>query len=101
MNWLILAAKSPVDPTGGSPWGLLLPWVLILGIFWIMIIMPQRKQQKQRNTMLKSLKKGDKVITLGGMHGEIVEIDDEDVKVRVAEKLEIKLIRSAISKVKN
>ncbi|MGE5606570.1 MAG: preprotein translocase subunit YajC [Bacteroidota bacterium] len=74
---------------------------LIFVVFWFLMIMPQRKQQKQRNAMLSNLKKGDKVVTIGGIHGEIVEFDDEDLKLRVADKVEIKFTRSAIARVKS
>ncbi|HEX7714104.1 MAG TPA: preprotein translocase subunit YajC [Bacillota bacterium] len=107
MDWLILAATQPAaaaanGATGAaSIWGGLLPMILILVFFWIIIIMPQRKQQKQRDAMLKNLKKGDKVITAGGLHGEIVEIDEEDVRLRVADKVELKFTRGSISRVKS
>lgn len=102
MDWLILAATKPVAPTGlnslfGSP---LIMMILILVFFWIIIIIPQRKQQKQRDNMLKNLQKGNKVITTGGIHGEIVEIDDDDIRLRVADKVEIKVIKSAVGRVK-
>jgi preprotein translocase subunit YajC len=51
--------------------------------------------------MLSNLKKGDKVVTIGGIHGEIVEFDDEDVKLKVADKVEVKFAKSAISRVKS
>lgn len=104
MDWLILAAKQPVANTAtgaASLWGGLLPMILILVFFWVIIIMPQRKQQKQRDTMLKNLKKGDKVITAGGVHGEIIELDEDDVKLRVADKVELKFTRGSISRVKS
>ena len=107
MDWLILAATQPAaaaanGATGAaSIWGGLLPMILILVFFWIIIIMPQRKQRKQRDAMLKNLKKGDKVITAGGLHGEIVEIDEEDVRLRVADKVELKFTRGSISRVKS
>ncbi|NLW46123.1 MAG: preprotein translocase subunit YajC [Firmicutes bacterium] len=74
---------------------------LVFVVFWFLMIMPQRKQQKQRNTMLSNLKKGDKVVTIGGLHGEIIEFDEEDVKLRVADKVEVKFAKSAISRVKS
>lgn len=108
MDWLILAATQPAansaanGATGAaSLWGGLLPMILILVFFWVIIIMPQRKQQKQRDAMLKNLKKGDKVITTGGLHGEIVELDEDDVKLRVADKVELKFSRGSVSRVKS
>ncbi|HEY8345110.1 MAG TPA: preprotein translocase subunit YajC [Bacillota bacterium] len=77
-----------------------LPMILVFVIFWFILIMPQRKQQKQRQAMLDALKKGDKVITIGGIHGEILEIDGDDLRLRIGDKVEIKILRSAISRVK-
>jgi len=71
-----------------------------LAFMWFALITPQRKQQKERQKMLSELKKGDKVITIGGIHGEIIDLDEDDVKLRVADKVEIKMLRSAISRVK-
>lgn len=99
---LLLAAQAPGAAPGSTDfWLQILPFVVIFGVFWLFIIMPQRKQQKQRQAMLNSIKKGDKVITAGGLHGEVVEIDDEDVKLRVADKVELKFSRGSIAKVKN
>jgi preprotein translocase subunit YajC len=60
---------------------------------------PQKKQQKERASLLGSLKKGQKIVTIGGIYGEIVELDDEKVKVQVSEKVELTFARSAIANV--
>jgi len=103
MNWFILAVAAPAanpvaNPVGGL--GTILPFVLMIGVFYFMMIMPQKKQQKQREAMLNGMKKGDKVITVGGIHGEITELDEEDLKVRIADKVEIKCTRASVAKVK-
>ena len=59
----------------------------------------QKKQQKERANLLGSLKKGQKIVTIGGIYGEIVELDDEKVKVQVSEKVELTFARSAIANV--
>jgi len=103
MNWWILAAsvnQAAAPAHGAAGWASLLPMVVFFAIFYFILIMPQRKKQKQHNEMLKNLKKGDKVITIGGIHGEVVEFDDDDLKLRVSDKVEIKFSRSAIQKVK-
>jgi preprotein translocase subunit YajC len=103
MSWFIIAATATPSGTPGGSFlnsGFLM-MILLLVVFWVVLIMPQRKQQKQRDTMLKSLKKGDKVVTIGGLYGEIIEMDDDDVKLRVADKVEMKFTRGAISKVKS
>ncbi|HBE79815.1 MAG TPA: preprotein translocase subunit YajC [Firmicutes bacterium] len=96
MNLLAAAA-----PAGNSGMIQILILVGFFAIFYFLMIMPQRKQQKQRQAMLNSLKKGDKVITTGGLHGEVIELDEEDVRLRVADKVELKFSRSAVARVKN
>jgi len=97
----MLAAGKTAAATQGGAWSSLIMMGLIFVVFWFLMIMPQRKQQKQRNTMLSNLKKGDKVVTIGGIHGEIIEFDEEDIKLRVADKVEIKFAKSAIARVKS
>ncbi|HEY8391532.1 MAG TPA: preprotein translocase subunit YajC [Capillibacterium sp.] len=93
------AFQAPAAQQGASVASLI--WMFaLLAIFWVIMIVPQRKQQKKRMEMLNALKKGDKVITIGGIHGEITEIGDEDIRLRIADKVEIKLTKSSISRVK-
>ncbi len=101
MNFWMLAANQPAAQAQGSAWSSLIMMGLIFVVFWFLMIMPQRKQQKQRNMMLSNLKKGDKVVTIGGIHGEITEFDEDDVKLRVADKVELKFTKSAIARVKS
>ena len=93
------ALQAPTAPQGCSVTSMI--WMfLLLGIFWVIMIVPQRKQQKKRMEMLNALKKGDKVVTIGGIHGEITEISDEDLRLRIADKVEIKLTKGSVSRVK-
>lgn len=80
----------------GTLLGLFLPFIIMLLFFWLVLIRPQQKQQKQRQEMLDSLKKGDQVITWGGIHGEITALKDEQLTLKIAEKVEIKLERSGV-----
>ena len=73
---------------------------VLLGVFWVLMILPQRRQQKKRAEMLNALKKGDKVITIGGIHGEITELGDEDIRIRIADKVEVKITKGSVSRVK-
>lgn len=77
----------------------LLPFILMLVIFYFLLIRPQQKQQKQRNEMLRNLRKGNRVITLGGIFGEIVGITDETIKLKVADRVELLMTRSSVSQV--
>ena len=75
------------------------PILLMVVIFYFLLWRPQKKQQKERASLLGSLKKGQKIVTLGGIYGEIVELDDEKVKVQVSEKVELTFARTAVANV--
>ncbi len=74
-----------------------LPFFLMGGIFYFMLWKPQKKQQQERQNLLNSLKKGDKIITIGGIYGTITDISARTVKVEVAEGVEVTMVRSAVS----
>lgn len=70
---------------------------LIFVIFYFMIIRPQQKRAKERQALLDSVKKGDKIITSGGMHGKVINIDETTILVEVADNVKIKVERSAVT----
>ncbi|WP_028544776.1 preprotein translocase subunit YajC [Paenibacillus taiwanensis] len=84
---------------GSSIWSLLLPFVLMFAVFYFLLIRPQQKKSKTRNSMLSALKKNDKIVTIGGLHGTIVEITDDTVVLRVNDVTKLTFDRSAISHV--
>ena len=75
------------------------PILLMVVIFYFLLWRPQKKQQKERASLLGSLKKGQKIVTIGGIYGDIVELDDEKVKVQVSEKVELTFARTAVANV--
>ena len=75
------------------------PILLMVVIFYFLLWRPQKKQQKERASLLGSLKKGQKIVTIGGIYGEIVELDDEKGKVQVSEKVELTFARTAVANV--
>ena len=82
---------------GGNILGLVGPFVLMFVVFYFLLIRPQQKKTKTRNTMLKSLKKGDKIVTIGGLHGTIMEISDDIVVLRVNDVTRLTFDRGSIS----
>ncbi|MCY9512942.1 preprotein translocase subunit YajC [Paenibacillus apiarius] len=78
---------------------MLLPFIAMFAVFYFLLIRPQQKKQKQRNSMLSALKKGDKIVTIGGLHGTIVEITDDIVVLRVNDVTKMTFDRSAISNI--
>lgn len=84
---------------GGGMLAMLMPFVLMFVIFYFLLIRPQQKKQKARTQMLGALKKGDKVVTIGGIHGSIMEITDDIVVLRVNDVTKLTFDRSAINNV--
>jgi preprotein translocase subunit YajC len=88
------------QPSSGEGPGLMSNVILfgsIILIFYFMIIRPQQKRTKERQKLIESMKKGDKVITSGGMYGTVAGLDEKTVLVEIADKIKVKLDRSAIA----
>jgi preprotein translocase subunit YajC len=82
----------------GQPAGLtsFLPFAIILGIFYVLILMPMQKRQKKVQEFQDALKVGDKVVTTGGIYGQITRINDKSVQVQIADKVRIEIARAAV-----
>lgn len=81
---------------GSSPLLQIVPFALILGIFYFIILLPARRKQQKVQEFLNNLKVNDKVITTGGIWGQITKIDDQNVQLEVAERVRIRVSRAAI-----
>jgi preprotein translocase subunit YajC len=72
--------------------------ILLMGIiFYFMLYRPQKKEQQRRNELLNGLKKGDRIVTIGGLYGTIIGFSDKTVTIKVAEKVEVTIARTAVS----
>jgi preprotein translocase subunit YajC len=80
----------------GSP---LVMMVIVMGIFYVMLILPQQRQRKKMQQMLSALKAGDKVVTNGGIYGTIAGLDGDTVILKIADQVKIRIARSAITQV--
>jgi preprotein translocase subunit YajC len=83
-------------PDGGSPWLSFLPFALVLGIFYFIILLPMRKKQQKVQEFLESLKVGDKIITTGGIHGQVTRISGEVVQLQIADKVRIDISKASV-----
>ena len=81
---------------GGSPLLQVVPFVLILAIFYFIILLPSKRKQQKVQEFIDNLKVNDKVITTSGIFGQIVRLDDQSVQLQVADKVNIKVSRAAI-----
>ena len=102
---LPLLIGTPEGAGGASTGGagglltMLLPFALIIGVFYFLIIRPQSKKQKETKAMLSSLRKNDRVATIGGIRGTIVSVKDDTVIVKVDNNVKMEFSKSAISAV--
>ncbi|MDR0502728.1 MAG: preprotein translocase subunit YajC [Treponema sp.] len=97
----LLMAAPQTDGAAG-PGGFLtsiIPFALIIFIFYFLIIRPQNKKRKETEKMLSAVKKGDKVVTIGGIHGTIQSVKETTVIIKVDDNVKLELLRSAISSV--
>ena len=88
-------------PDGTSPLVQVIPFVLILGIFYFIILLPTKRKQQKVQTFLDALKVNDKVVTTGGIYGQITKLDDQRVELQIADKVRIKVSRQAIGGYEN
>ena len=97
MNWLNFAFM-PGNPEGGAnPLSMLVPVVGMLAIFYLLLIRPQQKRQKETQKMIDAIKKGDRVVTSSGIYGSVVGVKDNIVVLKVAENVKIEMLKTAVS----
>ena len=74
-----------------------LPLILLFAVFYFLLIRPQQKRARTHKSFVENLKKGDRVVTSGGMYGTITGVTDDAVTIEVAEKVRVKVLKSAIA----
>lgn len=94
---LLLAMQPAGEQGGGSMTSTLIMFGAIFAIFYFMIIRPQQKRQKERTAMLEALKKGDKVVTSGGIHGTVAGLDEKTILVDVGNNVKMTFERQAVN----
>jgi preprotein translocase subunit YajC len=87
------------DGSGGSMIGNLVFILAIFAVMYFLMIRPQRRQQREREAMLAAIKKGDKVLISGGIHGSIVGVEEKTLLVQIADNVKVKVERAAVATV--
>ena len=98
MDFLIQTAYAQ-GAEQASPFGMLLPMIVIFAAFYFLLIRPQQKKQKAHTALVAALKEGDEVLTAGGILGKITGVSEHYVIVKVAENTEIKMQKSSVAQV--
>jgi preprotein translocase subunit YajC len=97
---MMMQAAPSSAPSGAT--GILLgiaPWLLIFVIFYLLMIRPQQQRVKQHQAAINAVKKGDEVITGGGIRGKVTKVSDDEAEVEIAQGVKVRVIKSTISQV--
>lgn len=92
-----MTVMALVQSAGSSFIGTMVPMAVIIGIFYFLVIAPANKQRKKTEAMLAALKKGDQVVTSGGIYGTIQSVDADTVILKIADNVKIKISRSSVA----
>jgi preprotein translocase subunit YajC len=83
-------------PEGGSPWLQLVPFALVLGIFYFIILLPMKRKQQKVQDFIDNLKVGDRVITTGGLHGQVTRLGGDTIQLQIADKVRVEVAKAAV-----
>jgi preprotein translocase subunit YajC len=92
---LVFALAAPAN-SQVSPWVQLVPFALVLAIFYFIILLPMRRRQRRVQEFLANLKVGDRVVTTSGIYGSITKLTDRSVQLQIADKVRIEIARTAV-----
>jgi preprotein translocase subunit YajC len=93
---LVLAMGAPAD-SGANPWVQLIPFALVLAIFYFLILLPMQRKQKKVQQFLNALKVGDRIVTSSGIYGQITKLSDKSLQVQIADKVRIDISKAAVA----
>ncbi len=95
--------QSTSAPAGGASAMLvgIMPWLLIFLIFYMLMIRPQQKRMKEHQAQIASVKKGDDVVTAGGIRGRVTKVTEDEAEVEIAQGVRVRVVKSTLSQVLN
>ncbi len=93
---ILLMQNAPAKSGSSALFSALVPLLVIFGIFYLFLIVPQMRNEKKRKALLASIKKGDKVMTVGGIVGTVSKVDEHFISLKVSQDTTIKFERSAV-----
>jgi preprotein translocase subunit YajC len=94
-NSFLLAMGTP-GQSGANPLVQLIPFALVLAIFYFVILLPMKRRQQKVSEFLSTLKVGDRVVTSGGIYGSITRLGEQSVQIQIADKVRIEISRNAV-----
>ena len=99
-SYLTMMQAAPAEPSGGAGFFIqMFPLLAIFVIFYLLMIRPQQRRMKEHQAAVAAIKKGDEVITGGGIRGKVTKVTDVDAEVEIANGVRVRVIKSTISQV--
>lgn len=101
---LLMSSAAVVDTGAGGPLGFVIgiaPWLLIFVIFYVLMIRPQQKRAREHQEQLAAIKKGDEVVTGGGIRGRVIKVTEDEAEVEIAAGVRVRVVKSTLSQVLN
>ena len=98
---LMMMQAAPASGQGGAAGVLfgILPWLAIFVIFYMLMIRPQQRRVKEHQSAIAAIKKGDDVITGGGIRGRVTKVSDDEAEIEIAQGVKVRVIKSTITQV--
>lgn len=96
---VFLLSGPPPEGGGGGLASLFLPFLLVFVVFYFFIIRPQKKREDTRKSMIEAVKKGDRIVTIGGVHGTVTKVDDTSVLAQVDDNVKLRFDKNAIASI--
>jgi preprotein translocase subunit YajC len=92
-----IPSETPAGGEGGFPWQTIILLAVLFGLMYLILIRPQRKKQKEHQQLVSELKRGDKVITAGGIYGQIESVSEDTVVLRIDSNTTAKVAKSSVA----
>lgn len=97
---LVQAAPAAAEPGGTASMLIgILPWVFIFVIFYVLMIRPQQRRVKEHQAAIAAVKKGDEVVTAGGIRGRVTKVSDAEAEVEIAPNVKVRVVKSTLSQI--
>ena len=92
-------AQAAASPAGGAAFAQFIPLLLVFVIMYFLILRPQQKKMSQHRAMVEALKKGDTVVTQGGLIGKVIAVRDDELDVEIAQGVKVRVVRGTVAQV--
>lgn len=99
MLQILTAASAAAQPASPPMWTSLVMWIPVAAVFWFLVLRPQMRRQKQQTTKIAGIKKGDQVVTAGGLLAKVIKVDDNYAELELGPNVRVKAVKTTLADV--